>query len=53
MCRTSYERKITKLTKEVDIFCAWIDESEKLNDRSKGTGLGFQNAEEEVAVLDD
>ena len=31
ICTVSYEKRMGPLTKEVDIYCDWIDESEQLN----------------------
>ncbi|CDW72784.1 UNKNOWN [Stylonychia lemnae] len=55
ICTTSYQHTISHLNKEVDVYCAWIDEAEAKNKKHRGgisQGLGFsapktgENAEE-------
>jgi transcription elongation factor Elf1 len=42
ICKVEYEKTINKLTKEVDVYCAWTDEAEKRNKESgDGRGLGL------------
>lgn len=51
ICRVNYEKRLSRLTKEVDVYCDWIDECERLNeqhrfglanaDGEEGGGLGF------------
>ena len=49
ICRVDYERRLGRLTKEVDVYCAWIDEAEKLNEQQRlgladqAEGLGFSS----------
>ena len=48
VCAVHYQTNINKLTKEVDVFCEWIDEAEKLSKQKKsGKGLGFQSQDPE------
>jgi transcription elongation factor Elf1 len=47
ICTTSYQHTISHLTKEVDVYCAWIDEAESRNKNFRGgisQGLGFSGA---------
>ena len=50
ICRVEYEKQISRLDQEVDIYCSWIDECEKANANPAGdqdqevTGLGLQSA---------
>lgn len=46
ICTTSYQHAIGVLTKEVDVYCAWIDEAESRNKNMRGlsNGLGFSGA---------
>ena len=39
-----YQASINKLSKEVDVYCQWIDEAEERNraGRVKAQGLGFE-----------
>ena len=39
ICKTEYETRINKLTMEVDVYCEWIDECERLNNEAR-LGLG-------------
>ena len=42
ICKADYEKKITKLMKEVDVYSAWIDEAEEKNKRQvQGRTLGL------------
>jgi hypothetical protein len=31
MCAVHYQASISKLSKEVDVYCQWIDEAEERN----------------------
>jgi transcription elongation factor Elf1 len=43
ICTTSYQKPITRLTKEVDVYCDWIDEANELaKGKKSGRALGFQ-----------
>ena len=33
ICKTHFSSKINHLSHEVDVFCDWIDECHKLNDK--------------------
>lgn len=35
ICRVEHERRLGRLTKEVDVYCAWIDEAERLNEQQR------------------
>lgn len=42
---------INRLTKEVDVYCRWIDEAEKLTkEKKQGKSLGLMNNAEEEDV---
>ena len=43
ICTTNYQMTINKLTKEVDVYCAWIDEAEKRNKQGAGNGYGVED----------
>ena len=44
ICAVNYQTPINRLTKEVDVYCQWIDEAESLSKKKKsGSGLGLQN----------
>ncbi len=52
ICGTFYQQKINKLTKEVDVYCNWIDEAEETNKQgvageSHNLGYVSPNVEEE------
>ena len=52
ICTTGFQMTINKLAKEVDVYCAWIDEAEQKNKQFKAggggmnvsSGLGFSSA---------
>ena len=48
ICKVPYEVKINSLQIEVDVYCKWIDECQRLEDakRSKDGGLGLVSNEE-------
>lgn len=47
VCTVKYETKLGPLTKPVDIYCEWIDEAEKVNQKPKGLGLHESHAKHE------
>lgn len=50
VCTTAYQMAINKLSKEVDVYCAWIDEAEMRNKQGRNSeGFGFEDEEDENA----
>ena len=43
ICGYKYQRRLGPLDKQVDIYCAMIDEAADLNNKKQNTGIGFQN----------
>ena len=41
VCKVKYEMRIGNLTKEVDIFCSWIDHAGELNKISSSKNFGL------------
>jgi transcription elongation factor Elf1 len=39
VCTVSYQARLGPLTKPVDIYCEWIDNAEKINQKQKSLGL--------------
>lgn len=37
ICTTSFKTKANRLTEPVDVYCEWLDESEKVNHDEEGT----------------
>jgi transcription elongation factor Elf1 len=39
VCSVGYQMRLGPLTKPVDIYCEWIDNADKLNQKQKSLGL--------------
>mmetsp|Transcript_45244 Transcript_45244/g.60043 ORF Transcript_45244/g.60043 Transcript_45244/m.60043 type:complete len:127 (+) Transcript_45244:131-511(+) len=47
ICGYKYQKRLGPLDKQVDIYCAMIDEAEALNSRKQNEGIGFVSRKEE------
>ncbi len=45
ICGYKYQRRLGPLDKQVDIYCAMIDEAADLNSKKQNTGIGLMNRE--------
>ena len=41
VCGVSFQKRLTPLDKEVDVYCAWIDNADQINSKNKKQTLGF------------
>ena len=54
VCAVRFQMRMSPLTKEVDVYCEWIDSAEQLNaGKQKGFGLveGASDSEDDVRAL--
>mmetsp|Transcript_21095 Transcript_21095/g.25947 ORF Transcript_21095/g.25947 Transcript_21095/m.25947 type:complete len:127 (-) Transcript_21095:450-830(-) len=47
ICGYKYQKRLGPLDKQVDIYCAMIDEAETLNSKKQNEGIGFVSRKEE------
>ena len=47
ICGYKYQKRLGPLDKQVDIYCAMIDEAEALNSRKQNEGIGLVKSKEE------
>ena len=47
VCNVSYMKRLTPLDKEVDVYCAWIDNADQLNNKGKKQTLGLTGGKNE------
>ena len=47
VCYVTYQTRLGPLTKPVDIYCEWIDNADKLNQKHKSLGLHEAKLKEE------
>ena len=47
VCNVSYQKRLTPLDKEVDVYCAWIDSAEQINNTNKKQTLGLTGGEKD------
>ena len=46
VCTVKFQKKLGPLDKEVDVYCAWIDEAEELNRKGRKDGLGLTGGDD-------
>ena len=47
VCNVSYQKRLTPLDKEVDVYCAWIDSAEQINNTNKTQTLGLTGGQKD------
>ena len=47
ICGYKYQKRLGPLDKQVDIYCAMIDEAEALNSRKQNEGIGLVSRKDE------
>ena len=53
ICGYKYQKRLGPLDKQVDIYCAMIDEAEALNSRKQNEGIGLVKSKEEEDEIDE
>ena len=46
ICQVTFQARLFDATKQVDVYCEWIDACQKVNDQANDAVFGFQSGRE-------